>query len=117
MSRKILIVDDDPAVVDFLNEVFTDNGYATEKAYDGAEGLAKVKSFRPDLITLDIDMPEKAGVMFFIGLRKDESVKDTPVIVISGVGPRPPALSRDIPVLQKPADPATLLALVEKTLA
>jgi CheY-like chemotaxis protein len=117
MSRKILIVDDDPAVVDFLNEVFTDNGYATEKAYNGVEGLEKAKAFRPDLITLDIDMPEKAGVMFFIGLRKDEVLKDTPVIVVSGVGPRPPALSRNIPVLQKPVDPAALLALVEKTLA
>jgi len=117
MSKRILIVDDDPAVVDFLNEVFTDNGYATEKAYNGVEGLEKAKAFRPDLITLDIDMPEKAGVMFFIGLRKDEALKDTPVVVVSGVGPRPPALSRNIPVLQKPVDPAALLALVEKTLA
>jgi len=117
MSKKILIVDDDPAVVDFLNEVLTDNGYATEKAYNGAEALAKVGGFKPDLITLDIDMPEKAGVMFYIGLRKDAALKNTPIIVISGVGPRPPALNKDIPVLQKPVEPATLLALVQKTLA
>jgi Response regulator containing CheY-like receiver, AAA-type ATPase, and DNA-binding domains len=117
MSKKILIVDDDPAVVDFLSEVFTDNGYATEKAYNGVEALAKAKTFGPHLITLDMDMPEKAGTMFFIGMRKDEALKNTPVIVVSGVGPRPPALSKDIPVLQKPVAPADLLAMVEKVLA
>ena len=116
MSKKILIVDDDPAVVEFLDEVFTDNGFVTEKAYNGAEGLVKVKAFKPDLITLDMDMPEKAGTMFFIGLRKDEVLKNTPIIVISGVGPRPPALSKEIPVLQKPVEPAALLALVAKVL-
>lgn len=115
--KKILIVDDDPAVVDFLSEVFADNGYATEKAYNGVEGLEKAKAFGPDLITLDMDMPEKAGTMFFIAMRKDESLKGTPVIVISGVGPRPPALSKDIPVLQKPVAPAELLSLVARTLA
>ncbi len=117
MSKKILIVDDDPAVVDFLNEVFTDNGYATEKAYNGVEALAKTEAFRPDLITLDMDMPEKAGTMFYIGLRKQEALNKTPVIVISGVGPRPPALGRDIPVLTKPVDPVVLLDLVARTLA
>ena len=117
MSKKILIVDDDPAVVDFLNEVLTDNGYTTEKAYNGAEALTKVKIFRPDLITLDMDMPEKAGMMFYIGMRKDDTVKNTPIIVVSGVGPRPPAINKDIPVLQKPVEPATLLDLVAKTLA
>ncbi|MBA4356501.1 MAG: response regulator [Humidesulfovibrio sp.] len=117
MSKKILIVDDDPAVVQFLEEVFTDNGYTTATAFNGAEGLEQVKAFKPDLITLDMDMPEKAGTMFFIGLRKDEANKGTPIIVISGVGPRPPALNKDIPVLTKPVEPAVLLSLVAKTLA
>jgi two-component system, cell cycle response regulator DivK len=112
MSKKILIVDDDPAVVDFLDEIFTDNGFTTEKAYNGAEALHKIAAYKPDLITLDMDMPEKAGTMFYIGMRKEESLKHTPVIVISGVGPRPPALSKDIPVLQKPVEPAALLSLV-----
>jgi len=116
MSKKILIVDDDPAVVDFLAEVFADNGYATETAYDGAEALAKAKASEPDLITLDMDMPVKAGTMFYIGMRKEEALKSTPVIVISGVGPRPPALARDIPVLQKPVAPAELLSLVGRAL-
>lgn len=114
--KKILIVDDDPAVVEYLNEVLTDNGFATETAFNGAEGLMKAKAFHPDCITLDMDMPEKAGTMFFIGMRKDEALKDTPVIVISGVGPRPPALSKDVPVLQKPVTPADLLAQVAKSL-
>ncbi|PKN06738.1 MAG: response regulator [Deltaproteobacteria bacterium HGW-Deltaproteobacteria-8] len=116
MSKKILIVDDDPAVVDFLDEVLTDNGFLTAKAYNGAEGLTQAKAFLPDLITLDMDMPEKAGTMFYIGLRKDEALKGTPIIVISGVGPRPAALSKDIPTLTKPVEPAVLLDLIAKTL-
>ncbi|MDQ7834997.1 MAG: response regulator [Humidesulfovibrio sp.] len=117
MSKKILIVDDDPAVVDFLEEVLTDNGYLTARAYNGIEGLEQVKAFSPDLITLDMDMPEKGGTMFYIGLRKDEALKGTPIIVISGVGPRPAVLTKDIPTLTKPVEPAVLLDLIAKTLA
>ena len=64
-----------------------------------------------------MDMPEKAGTMFYIGLRKQDDLKKTPIIVISGVGPRPPDLGRDIPVLTKPVDPVVLLDLVARTLA
>jgi DNA-binding response OmpR family regulator len=117
MAKKILIVDDDPAVVQFLEDIFQDNGYATVSAFNGAQGLEKVAAEKPDLITLDMDMPEKGGTLFYSGLRKLENLKDTPVIVISGVGPRPPVIKKDIPTLQKPVAPAELLALVEQQLA
>lgn len=42
-------------------------------------------------VTLDMDMPEKGGTLFYAAMRKDEAVRDIPVIVVSGVGPRPPA--------------------------
>lgn len=116
MPKKILIIDDDPAIVEFLEEFFQDNEYETVVAYNGVEGLEKVKAESPDLITLDMDMPEKGGTMFYAGLRKDEGLRATPVIVVSGVGPRPPALHKDVPVLSKPVAHDELLKQVQTIL-
>lgn len=116
MTKKILIIDDDPEILDFLSELFQDNGYETSTAANGVEGLKKVSAERPDLITLDMDMPEKGGTNFYAGLRKDESVRDIPVIVVSGVGPRPPVLKKDIPTISKPIDKEKLLQMVADAL-
>lgn len=115
-SKKILIVDDDPDVVSYLDATFKDAGYATCTAFDGDEALRKVTDEKPDLITLDMDMPVKGGTMFFVGLRKEKEAKEIPVIVISGVGPRPPSLRPDIPTVTKPIDRAKLLSMVAERL-
>ncbi|GAB6058683.1 response regulator [Desulfonatronum parangueonense] len=112
MTKKILIVDDDPEILDYLTELFQDEGYRTVAALNGVEGLEKVRAEQPDLITLDMDMPEKGGTNFYAGLRKDDSIRDIPVIVVSGVGPRPPVLTKDVPTVSKPIDNAKLLQLV-----
>lgn len=112
MAKKILIVDDDPEILDYLSELLQDNGYQTVTAHNGMEGLEKVRVERPALITLDMDMPEKGGTNFYAGLRKDQAIRDTPVIVVSGVGPRPPVLTKDVPTISKPIDNAKLLKLV-----
>ncbi|PKN29329.1 MAG: response regulator [Deltaproteobacteria bacterium HGW-Deltaproteobacteria-21] len=116
MSKKILIVDDDPDVVSYLDSTFKDAGYATCFAYDGEEALRKVKTENPDLVTLDMDMPVKGGTMFFVGMRREKDAKEIPVIVISGVGPRPPSLRADIPTVIKPIDREKLLSLVAERL-
>jgi CheY-like chemotaxis protein len=116
MAKKILIIDDDPEILVYLKELFQDNGYDTVTAPNGVEGLDKALAERPDLITLDMDMPEKGGTLFYAGLRKEESVRETPVIVVSGVGPRPPALKKGVPVISKPIDSAKLMQLVEEAL-
>lgn len=116
MAKKILIIDDDPEILDYLSELFQDNGYKTVTAANGVEGLEKVHAERPDLITLDMDMPEKGGTNFYAGLRKDESVRDIPVIVVSGVGPRPPVLKKDIPTISKPIDKEKLLQMAADAL-
>lgn len=116
MAKKILIIDDDPEILVYLKELFQDNGYDTVTAPNGVEGLEKALAERPDLITLDMDMPEKGGTLFYAGLRKEEGVRETPVIVVSGVGPRPPALKKGVPVISKPIDSAKLMQLVEEAL-
>lgn len=117
MTKKILIIDDDPDIVSYLDATFKAAGYATAVAYHGEEALQKVKTEKPDLITLDMEMPVKGGTMFFVGLRKEKETKEIPVIVISGIGPRPPTLKADIPTVSKPIDRELLLKLVAEKLA
>ncbi|WP_285907449.1 response regulator [Pseudodesulfovibrio pelocollis] len=109
MTKKILIIDDDPAIVEFLEDFLQDNGFATVSAFDGVQGIDQLRAHKPDLITLDMDMPEKGGVLFYAAMRKDETLRDTPVVVVSGVGPRPPAIGKDVPVITKPIDTDALM--------
>jgi len=112
MTKKILIIDDDPAIVEFLEDLLQDAGFATVTAFNGGEGLDKLTSESPDLVTLDMDMPEKGGVLFYATLRKDEATRDIPVVIVSGVGPRPPAVGKDVPVITKPIDTDALMACI-----
>jgi CheY-like chemotaxis protein len=84
MPKKILVVDDEPDMVTFLCTLLEDNGYATCTAVDGEEGMEKTKNERPDLISLDLLMPNKTGIKMYRELRKDPETKDIPVIMVTG---------------------------------
>jgi len=84
MSKKILIVDDEPDMVAFLQCLLEDNGYATLTARDGEEGLQVARSEKPDLVSLDLLMPNQTGIKMFRELRKDDDIKDTPVVMVTG---------------------------------
>ena len=60
--KTVLVVDDDPDAVDFFVTVLEDNGYRTVSARDGNEALDRIQEELPDLVTLDVTMPEKSGV-------------------------------------------------------
>ncbi len=84
-KKKILVLDDEPDVVTYLASLFEDNDYIVVSANDGNEGLKKARSEKPDLITLDISMPEKSGIRFYREIRADEELKDIPIIIVTGV--------------------------------
>jgi two-component system phosphate regulon response regulator PhoB len=86
MAKKILIIDDEPDMVTFLCTLLEDNGYETVTAADGEEGLTKCKTEKPDLISLDLLMPNKTGIKMFRELRKDDEIKNIPVIMVTGFG-------------------------------
>ena len=112
MAKRILIIDDEPEVVAYLKDLFESYGYLTSTAKDGVEGMEVAKREKPDLISLDIDMPERDGTMFYVKFRKDPDLRDIPVIVISGVGPRPPSLKEGVLTLQKPIDPEKTMNVI-----
>jgi CheY-like chemotaxis protein len=84
-TKKILIVDDEPGVVAYLEMLLQDNGYETASAANGEEALTKARSDKPDLITLDISMPESSGARFFKDLRADADLGSVPVVVVTAV--------------------------------
>lgn len=114
MSKKILIIDDDPEIISYLKDMFEEAGYKTVSALNGVDGIAMCQLHNPDLITLDMDMPGRGGTLFYVKLRQEPSLAEIPVIVISGVGPRPPAIAKNVPVLAKPVEPAKTLRLVKE---
>jgi len=116
MAKTILIVDDDPVVVKYLTALFGDNGYDTVTAGDGLEGEEIVKTMTPDLITLDLEMPEEWGTRFYRRMTRDERLKDVPVIVISGLSGGGHAIKKAVAHISKPFDPDKLLGIVKRTI-
>ncbi len=83
--KTVLVVDDDPDARDFLTAVLEDNGYAATTARDGKEAISSLEDEAPDLVALDITMPEKSGVAVYRRLREDEQFAKIPVIIVTGV--------------------------------
>ncbi len=83
--KTVLVVDDEPDARDFLGTVLEDNGYATVMARDGVEAISILEAGAPDLVTLDITMPEKSGVAVYRRLKEDDQLKSIPVIIVTGV--------------------------------
>ena len=84
-SKKILIIDDEEDIVTYLTTFFNDNGFNTIFANDGKAGVEKAVKEKPDIITLDVSMPEESGVRALRDLQTNDATKNTPVIIVTGV--------------------------------
>ena len=82
---KVLVIDDQPDIVAYLEALLQDNGYEVATAFDGIEGVNKAKENKPDLITLDVTMPGKSGIAVFHELRNTPDLQDVPVFIVTGV--------------------------------
>jgi CheY-like chemotaxis protein len=128
MGKKILVIDDEQDMVTFLSTLLEDNGYEVATASDGEVGLEKVKSLKPDLVSLDLLMPNKTGIKMFRELRKDPEIGHTPVVMVTGFGKddvpsmdfkqwiqersiRPPEA-----YIEKPVEPSLLLSAVKNAI-
>ncbi|MFO7555572.1 MAG: response regulator [Desulfobacterales bacterium] len=88
MSEKqhILVVDDDPDLVESITMKLESNSFRVTKAYDGVEAWEKIKVDRPDLIILDVMMPRKDGYAVCDEIKKDAKYKDITVVLLTAVG-------------------------------
>ena len=83
MGKKILMSDDDRTNVLIIQKRLESSQFTVVTASDGDEGLGKVKTEKPDLILLDVEMPRMNGYTFINELRKIEGCKSIPVIVLT----------------------------------
>ncbi|MBN1794518.1 MAG: response regulator [Candidatus Omnitrophica bacterium] len=122
MGGKILMIDDDPDLIESVTAVLEAKGYEVASAQDGERGVAKAKEFMPDLILLDVMMTRKTeGMDVSHRLHDDQRLRDIPVIVVTGVRSQMGVSFKFEPdetwfpvkaVLEKPVKPDRLLAVI-----
>jgi len=117
--KKILVVDDDRSITTMLESLLSAAGYTVLVAYDGLDAMVKVKSHLPDVIILDVMMPEINGYDVCSNLKFDEQYKHIPIIVLTS---REQELDQriakfmGIDYMQKPIDRKILLEKIQNTL-
>ncbi len=120
MARKILISDDEPDVVKILGMRLKANGYQVIAAHDGATTIQLANQEKPDLIILDIKMPDKDGYTVFKELKRDVETSSIPVLFFSALPPdqtenKTTALGAD-GFISKSADPDEALTKIKEIL-
>ena len=88
-NKKILLVDDDPLIIRMYEYRLRHDGYTVVLAFDGEKAFMQAKKEKPDLILLDLMMPNMNGVDTLKLLKKDNDTKDIPVIVLTNLGDDP----------------------------
>jgi DNA-binding response OmpR family regulator len=126
MSQKyVLIVDDDPDLVETVGMLLESKGFEVGKAYDGIEGEEAIKKRRPDVVILDVMMPRKNGYQLCKELKSNKWTSDIPVILLTAVGEAVPTTTythyegmtiEAEDFIPKPVDANTLVQAVERLL-
>ncbi len=83
--KKILIIDDEEDILLYLATFFKDKNFKVITASDGKKGVKEAIAESPDIITLDISMPEESGIKALRELQNNPATKNTPIIIITGV--------------------------------
>lgn len=122
MSGKyVLIVDDDPDLVETVGMMLESKGFEVGKAYDGIEGEEAIKKRRPDVLILDVMMPRKNGYQLCKELKSNKWTSDIPIVLLTAVGEAVPTTSYSHAegmaveaedFIPKPVDAATLVEAV-----
>lgn len=84
--KKVLVVEDDKMILDMYTLKFTQEGYEVVQAENGKDGLEMAKQHHPDIILLDIILPQMDGFTVLKSLKSDKSLKNIPVILLTNLG-------------------------------
>jgi len=127
MSKKVLVVDDDPDVRSFVMTVLDENQYMPLVAQDGVEAFEMIEKDPPDLVILDVLMPRGSGIRLYHKLKTTEKYKQIPIIMFTGIALNSFLKSQkvldefkgeEVPepdiYLEKPVDPEELAEAVKK---
>src|SRR4030067_351656 len=126
MPKKILIVDDDPDLVEAVTMILESKKYNVAAAYGGLEGLEKARTEKPDLIVLDVMMPDKDGYAVCKEMKADPKLSKIPILLLTAVVSKIPtthytqqaglATEAD-DYIDKPVEPEVLVKRIETLLA
>jgi CheY-like chemotaxis protein len=124
MAKLVLIVDDEPDVVRYLSSVLESHDYEVTTADNSTDAMKAIVSHRPDLICLDIMMPEESGLSLYVKLRSRKKLRGIPVVVVSGMAPKSefdlhdfvedPAVDPPEEYIEKPIDVDAFVAAVNR---
>ena len=121
--RKVLVVDDDPDARETVKFILEDKGFEVEEAFDGQMGIDAAKASKPDLIIMDAMMPKKDGYIACMEIKRDESLAQVPIVMLSGVedhvrgetGAKNVKSSLDADeFLPKPIDPIKFIEIIDR---
>jgi two-component system, OmpR family, alkaline phosphatase synthesis response regulator PhoP len=126
MSKKVLMIDDDPEFVDAISNLLDAKGYEVHTASNGKDGVAKAKAENPDIILLDVMMTTKnEGFNVARELHEDQKLVETPIIIMTGIrremnlpfGFEPDETWLPVKkVLEKPVKPEVLLSAISENI-
>ena len=85
MAKKVLVVDDEMDMRTFIATLLESNGYKAVVAENGVQGMDQVRAEKPDLVTLDVMMPQESGIKMYRDIKTDPEFSGLPVLVISGL--------------------------------
>ena len=81
--KRILVIEDEKDMVEILAALLKKEGYEVDVAYDGEEGLSKIKATKPELVLLDIMLPKLDGRDMLKKAKEDPDIKDIPIVILS----------------------------------
>ena len=123
-QRRALVIDDEPDQTTYLSTLLEDRGWIARKANSADDGLALAREEVPDVVLLDVMMPERGGLSTLIALRKDPRTKSVPVVLVTGIQD---TLTHDFrsfldrfkkhhpdAYIEKPVDPERLMETLEE---
>ena len=120
-TKKILVVDDDPTTVKIIAHFLQKENYRVSSSQSGVDGLKKAFKENPDLILLDVMMPDLNGFQFLSIYRKDEENAQTPVVILSSLSEEADVLKGleigAADYLTKPFSPQVLIAKIKKNIS
>jgi CheY-like chemotaxis protein len=119
-KKRALVVDDEADVRAYLGALLEDVGFEVLMAEDGVQGIEVARKEKPDLITLDISMPEQSGVRTYRQLKTEDPLKKIPVIIITGFSEKMSIYLKKLSgfpfpegFVNKPIEPEELKKLIE----
>jgi two-component system phosphate regulon response regulator PhoB len=86
MNGKIFIIEDEPSIIQLVQHNLEKNGFIVLSSVNGNDGLKELKKFQPDLLLLDWMLPDLSGIDICKNIRKDNSFKDLPIIMLTAKG-------------------------------